>query len=89
MTTSRTPIEPRTTSAPLANTTDKTTQVFAVVVAVPIACVLVVMLAVSTACFFKERRKRMEAENGNTNTSVMDSTSSLQEFPSERVYDTI
>ncbi|WAR08262.1 hypothetical protein MAR_018220 [Mya arenaria] len=69
---------------------DETSQVSAVVVAVPIACVLVVMLAVSTACFFKERRKRMEAENENTNTSVRDrSVKSLQEFPSERVYDTI
>ncbi|WAR08257.1 hypothetical protein MAR_018215 [Mya arenaria] len=90
VTTMGTPMKPRTTSAPLVNATEETTPVSAVVVAVPIACVLATMLAVSTAFFFKERRKRMEAENGNTNTSVRDrSVTRLQEFPSERVYDTI
>ncbi|WAR08223.1 hypothetical protein MAR_018181, partial [Mya arenaria] len=43
----------------------KSTEVSAVLIAVPIASVVVVILAVTTACLIKQRRNRLEANHGN------------------------
>ncbi|XP_052778584.1 hemicentin-2-like [Mya arenaria] len=48
----------------------KPIQVSAVVIAVPIACVLVVILSVTIACFIKHRKKEREAFNGTNNNCV-------------------
>ncbi|XP_052761826.1 deleted in malignant brain tumors 1 protein-like [Mya arenaria] len=48
----------------------KSTEVSLVLIAVPIASVVVLILAVTTACFIKQRRNRLEANQGNSYTRI-------------------
>ncbi|XP_052810124.1 deleted in malignant brain tumors 1 protein-like isoform X2 [Mya arenaria] len=65
----------------------KSTEVSAVLIAVPIACVVVVILAVTTACFIKQRRNRLEADHGKSNTRITErSVISLQTLVAEHDY---
>ncbi|XP_052811572.1 deleted in malignant brain tumors 1 protein-like [Mya arenaria] len=63
----------------------KSTEVSAVLIAVPIACVVVVILAVTTACVFKQQRNRIEADQGKSNNRISERNAiSLQTFVSEQ-----
>ncbi|XP_052791732.1 sushi, von Willebrand factor type A, EGF and pentraxin domain-containing protein 1-like, partial [Mya arenaria] len=65
----------------------KSTEVSAVLIAVPIASVVVVILAVTTACLIKQRRNRLEANHGNSNTRISETNAiCLQTFVSEQDY---
>ncbi|WAR08212.1 hypothetical protein MAR_018170, partial [Mya arenaria] len=67
--------------------TIKSTEVSAVLIAVPIASVVVVILAVTTACLIKQRRNRLEANHGNSNTRISETNAiCLQTFVSEQDY---